>query len=52
MIRENEKNNKKIHNSINRDYHQRNHLMKYKKLNDDDLILISDLDEIPKSAKF
>ncbi len=47
------RNKKILHNSINRDVFQRNHLMtEILKLNDDDLILISDLDEIPNLQNF
>jgi len=47
------KNKKILHNSINRDVYQRNHLMtEISKLDDDDLIFISDLDEIPNLENF
>ena len=47
------KNKKILHNSINRDVFQRNHLMtEISKLDDEDLIFISDLDEIPNLENF
>ncbi len=49
---ENEKNNKKIYNGLLRDNYQRECLSQgIKKLNDEDIILISDLDEIPNLEK-
>ncbi len=46
-------NSKIIYNSINRDIYQRNHLMsEIENFEDDDLILISDLDEIPNLNNF
>ena len=47
------KNSKILHNSITRDVFQRNHLMsKISDFVDDDLILISDLDEVPNLEQF
>ena len=47
------KNKKILHNSINRDVYQRNHLMtEISKLDNEDLIFISDLDEIPNLENF
>ena len=47
------KNSKILHNSITRDVFQRNHLMsKISDFADDDLILISDLDEVPNLEQF
>ena len=47
------KNSKILHNSITRDMFQRNYLMsKINEFDDEDLILISDLDEVPNLEKF
>ena len=47
------KNSKILHNSITRDIFQRNYLMnKINEFDDEDLILISDLDEVPNLEKF
>ena len=47
------KNSKHILNGMRRDFYQRNHIMKgLNESSDNDIILISDIDEIPKMSSF
>ena len=50
---ENIKNEKKLNNSVKRENSQRNHILKgLRETSDEDLILVSDLDEIPNPSSF